>query len=345
MDDKADIKQILSKRRVYFAILICLSIIGFIYWKELQTNSQGFIQLSWTGQAFFYLFLGLVMMAFRDLAYMIRIRILTDKKLSWKQAFDVIMLWEFASAISPGVVGGSALAIFILEKEKIPIGKSTALVIVTLILDNFFYILFIPSVFLAISMNSLFPQELDWMSKTGTTIFWFGYSIIFIITLILVMSIFFSPKIIHFFVRLVYKLPFLRKRKEKAVQFGKDIELTSQVLKNKSPLFWLKLFGTTIWSWTARFLVVNCVLFAFIEMELTDHLVILARQLIMWLAMLVTPTPGGSGMAEFAFSELFSDYVHYAGLSALGLAVIWRTLSYYPYLLIGSIILPKWLKK
>jgi glycosyltransferase 2 family protein len=81
------------------------------------------------------------MMVFRDLAYMVRIRMLTNRQLSWKQSMNVILVWEFASALTPGVVGGSAVAMFILQREKIALGKSTAIVLVTAILDNFFYIL------------------------------------------------------------------------------------------------------------------------------------------------------------------------------------------------------------
>jgi uncharacterized protein (TIRG00374 family) len=58
----------------------------------------------------------------------------------------------------------------------------------------------------------------------------------------------------------------------------------------------------------------------------------------------VSPTPGGSGAAEWAFSELLSDLTSSAVLLA-GMAVLWRLISYFPYLLIGSIILPRWLKK
>lgn len=345
MEEKSNIHGVLSRRRIYLAIAICLLITGFIYWREVNSSTHNLGGAEWSGKAFFYLFLGLVMMGFRDLAYMVRVRILTEKKLNWKQAFNVIMLWEFASALSPGVVGGSAVALFILEREKIPIAKSTTLVIITLIFDNLFYLFFIPIIFISIDMSHLFPANLDWMFGNGMKLFWISYSLILVINLVLALSVFYSPSIIHFFVRLIYHLPFLRKRKDKAEQFGKDIEIASKEIRHKKAGFWLQLFGTTVWSWISRFLVLNFVLMAFTELHFLDHLAILARQLIMWLAMLITPTPGGSGMAEFAFTELFSDYIIYAGASAVTLALIWRTLSYYPYLIIGSIILPRWLRK
>lgn len=319
--------------------------VGLVYWYEFRANNGEFKTLNWTESAFLYLGIGLIMMAFRDLAYMVRVRILTGRRLNWKQAFNVIMLWEFASAITPGVVGGSAAALFILEREKIPLGQSTALVIITLILDNLFYILFIPIVFFTVTSRALFPSDLEWLKENGLTVFWLAYSIIVVINTALILSVFISPRLITGVVNLIYKLPFLKNRRAKAIQFGKDIETASNTLKNQPLGYWLKLFLTTIWSWAARFLVLNFVLFAFIELQLIDHLMVLARQLMMWLTLLVTPTPGGSGMAEFAFSVLFADYINPVGFSAVGLALVWRTLSYYPYLLIGSILLPRWLKK
>ena len=71
---------------------------------------------------------------------MFRIRLLTDNKIKWRNSFDVIMLWEFASALTPSVVGGSAVALFIVNKEIKNIGKATAIVMITALLDELFYI-------------------------------------------------------------------------------------------------------------------------------------------------------------------------------------------------------------
>jgi uncharacterized protein (TIRG00374 family) len=87
--------------------------------------------------------------------------------------------------------------------------------------------------------------------------------------------------------------------------------------------------------------VVNFIILAFTPVG--EHLLIYARQLVMWSILLLTPTPGGSGFAEFAFSGFFQDFIP-IGLAA-SLALIWRLISYYPYLFIGSIVLPRWLKR
>ena len=61
--------------------------------------------------------LALLMVVIRDAAYVVRIKILSLGKLSWKSSFNSVMLWEFASALTPTVLGGSAFAVLIL-KEK-----------------------------------------------------------------------------------------------------------------------------------------------------------------------------------------------------------------------------------
>jgi glycosyltransferase 2 family protein len=63
----------------------------------------------------------------------------------------------------------------------------------------------------------------------------------------------------------------------------------------------------------------------------------------MWVIMLISPTPGGSGVAEFVFSGFLSDFTPLG--FAVVMAILWRLLSYYPYLFIGIIILPQWIKR
>ena len=131
-------------------------------------------EINWTGQSVFWIFMALVFMVGRDLAYMLRIRILTQKRLSWKSSFNVIMLWEFASALSPGVVGGTTVAMFILNKEKIELGRSTAIVVITAMMDNLFYVLMVPFVFLFISPQLLFPSQTG--AQQGVEFaFWIAY--------------------------------------------------------------------------------------------------------------------------------------------------------------------------
>lgn len=304
------------------------------------TYKNAFNNIDWGWHTVFWIIMAVLMMAIRDIAYMIRIQILTEKKLSWTSSAYVILIWEFASALSPGVVGGAGVAMFILNREKIPLGRSTAIVLITALMDNLFYIVVIPVVFLFISQEQLFPDG----SETSQGIFWLGYTIIFTVCTILFVSIFVFPKLIKTIIVTVFRLPILRRWKEDAIQTGDDVIITSKELGGMKPRYWISSFGATILSWTARFLVINFILMIVVNVGLIDHFLIFGRQLVMWLIMLVSPTPGGSGVAEWAFSEFLGQF-SVSVLVISGLAFLWRLISYFPYLIIGPILLPRWLRR
>jgi hypothetical protein len=272
-----------------------------------------------------------------------RIRLLTHYDLSWKSSFYVILLWEFASALSPGVVGGAAVAMFILNKEKIELGRATAIVFITAMMDNLFYVIMIPFVFLFIDSAQLFPRAIEGSMRIEW-IFWIGFSAILLACLFLFSSIFLFPSLATWLLKSIFSLPVLRRWKDKAIQTGKDIETSSKVMRNESFGYWLKIFGLTCASWTSRYLVINAILQAFLHLGFIDHIIILGKQLVLWLFMLVSPTPGGSGVAEFAFGELLVSFSQSTLLLA-ALAILWRLISYFPYLFIGAFLLPRWLKK
>ena len=310
---------------------------------EIDTIGSTLKKIDWTTSSFLWLFAAVLGMVGRDFFYILRIRILTRKQLNWSRSTLVILLWEFASALSPGVVGGAAVAMFILNKEKIPLGRSTAIVIITAFMDNLFYIIMIPFVLIFIDQTSLFPSHIE-NSQSVQFIFWSGFSVIFVVCLFLFLTLFYLPKLASKFLTLLFSIRFLKKWKTKAVQTGEDLEIASRELKKENSLFWVKTFMATLGSWVCRYLVINFILNAFIQLSFLDNILLLGKQIVLWLFMLISPTPGASGVAEYAFGELLSTFSSSAILIA-SLAILWRLISYFPYLFIGAIILPKWLRK
>ena len=64
------------------------------------------------------LLLAVLFMFGRDGGLMWRFRFITDRELTWRQAFRVNMLCEFTSAVTPSAVGGSSLIVLFLNKEE-----------------------------------------------------------------------------------------------------------------------------------------------------------------------------------------------------------------------------------
>ncbi len=348
------LKQI-RPSRIVLPIIIGFVVVLYMILKEV--NIETFSVLKITGYVFLWLFISLLMMVIRDVGYMIRLRILSENKLSWKSIFNIIMLWEFTSAVTPSAIGGTSVAVYFIHKEGINVGKSTAIVMATSILDELYFIIMFPVLFIFISPAQIFQvgSQIGTLDFTNKYFYFavFGYSLKFIFTVLLSYGLFVKPTVIKTLLINIFKFRYLKKWLQAAEKTGNDIVSASQELKKQGFKFWFKAFLATFFSWTARYWVINFLLLALIAGSTyntndyisgtSSHFLIFARQLVMWIMMLIMPTPGGSGFAEAIFSEYMAEFIP-LGFAAL-MALMWRLVTYYPYLLIGAFILPKWLKK
>lgn len=340
------ISRLFSGKRILIPILLGIGIAVYFIWRDF--DYQKLIAIRWRNTAVYWLFIAILLMMVRDVGYMIRLRILSGKKLTWRQCFEIAFLWEFASAISPGAIGGTAVAFLIMAQEKMKAGLTTAIVIVTAFLDELFYILMVPLLFLFIGREKLMPDIKDnsfesFISDSDiSSFFWFAYVVLAVWTLFLFVALFYRPIIIKRIILLIFRLPLLRRRKSNAQNLARDLVLASKEFRGKSRRFWINAFGATFLSWTARFMVLNSLLMAFAGFH--EHLLVYARQLVMWVILLLPVTPGASGVAEGIFPVFIGEFLPDRNMSGI-VALVWRMLSYYPYIVIGVIILPLWLKR
>lgn len=308
------------------------------------TFSDVFQEANWSMYSFLWLGAALLMMVLRDAAYVLRIRLLTDKQLSWRQCFDVIMLWEFASALLPGTVSGSTVAMFILHKEKISMGRSTAIVIITSLMDNLFFVIFVPILLLFLGKSAFFGTETSALNTGIFYLFVGGYILMTCICCILFMGIFIFPNLVLYVLHLIFSIPFLRRFQRKVQRIGIEVRITAHQFKRYSFVYWLKVVAASFLSRMGRYWVINCLLMAFIPLTFSENLRVFAKEFVLWVMLLASPTPGASGMAEWSFSTLLNEYAPSIVLITL-LALLWRLVSYFPYLFIGAFVLPRWLKK
>lgn len=332
-------KPLFKLYQILLPVLIGLVVVIAMFIYEFDLNSLTGIEFTWKTVA--CIFLAFFLILFRDFWMSARFRIMTNNELSWRQAYKVNFLREFACAIMPPTIGGGAFAIVFLNKEGINGGRSMTITIINLFFDNLFYCLACPLMFLLVPMSELFNSN-SVISSSITVIFWTVYPILFAWTTILFVGIFFRPDLIGRFLKYLFRLGFLKRWQSQVAVFANNLVLASKDLKQQAFTLWLKAFGATLLLWSSRFLVVNVLFMGFTHVE--NHLVIFARQLLLWLVMIVTPTPGGSGLSEIAFREIYNDLA-LSGGAVLIIICIWRVITYYIYLLIGIAITPRWLKK
>jgi uncharacterized protein (TIRG00374 family) len=333
--------KVLNPKNIWIPILFGLSIVFYLFYSDPNITTKN-LQLIFDARWSAVLVAFLVLLA-RDIGYAYRIRTLTGQELTWGKSIVVIILWEFASAVTPSVVGGTAVAVFILTYEGINFGKSLAFVMLTAILDNLFFVIAAPLVML-FTNGVIFPSVQTFDLQIGGSLqffFFVSYGLISIYTLLMTYGLFVRPRAFKWFLLKTTSMKWTRKWREKANRWGEEIMIASRELKGKAAAYWLKISLATVFIWCARYLMLNSLVAAYTQVSVSDHMVIFSRQIIMWIVMLISPTPGSSGTAEFFYNQFFVEYL---GSYTFVSSIFWRLMSYYPYLILGAIFLPRWIR-
>ncbi|MEZ4886909.1 MAG: lysylphosphatidylglycerol synthase transmembrane domain-containing protein [Chitinophagales bacterium] len=340
--------ETLNPNKVILPILLSVAIVVFLFVKDFEFGA--FNNIQWSLGTAFWFSMAVLCVVVRHFALMYRIKLLTGNKLSWKQSFDIISLWEFGSAVTPSVVGGTAISLFLITKEKISGGETLSVILSTLFLDGLFFLVGIPFLWMILGSTLLTPTHDGQIAVSSAWMYSFilAYGVMVVYTASIGYGLFISPKSFKWLLIKVTKLPFFNRWSEKAVQIGNDMIIASNGLRGKKISFWAGSMGATFASWGLRFLILNCVLLGLTTVG--SQLLLFGRQLIIFILMILAPTPGGSGVAEGSVHSLLSDFfLNGTGQVDDGLRLIvitvWRFISYMLYLFLGMIVLRYWLKR
>ena len=182
--------------------------LGFVAWMIARDFDPAiFRHVRFTPHALFFILLAFLFMVGRDLGYMIRIRLFSRGQLTWKQAFRVIMLWEFTSAVTPSAIGGTSVAVVFVHKEGIPVGRSAAIVMLTSFFDELYFAVIFPIVFFVIGGDRLFAGPLGHELMLFASI---GYGLKLAYLLLLRYGLFFNPIGLKWLLTKLFSLPVLR---------------------------------------------------------------------------------------------------------------------------------------
>jgi glycosyltransferase 2 family protein len=342
LQPNTDILKKFNTSKIILPILIGLGVAVFMIASNYKKDDFEHFKnanLGWILAAIFVIIV-------RDFGYVFRIRELTGRQLSWRDSLDVIILWEFASAVSPSAVGGTAFATFILMMEGIHFGRALAFVMLTAVLDNCFFLIASP-IALLISGGAIFPPN-DTALGTGiTATFITSYSVIAIYTVVMAYALLWKPRAFKWILLRLTSIGFLNKWREQANRQGTEIILASAEIRTQNQNFWIIAIVSTLFVWSARYFMTNCMLASFTTfpdgLEIGQHLLIFGRQVVYWVLLLIAITPGGSGIAEYGFPYFFGEFT--GNFNPATSAVLWRLFTYYPYLILGAIFLPRWIRK
>lgn len=335
-----------STWKLLLPVLIGVGVVAWMFARDAENHDLGSLVgvIDWGPHVLFSLLLAWIFMAGRDFGLSWRFRLLTDNELPWHRAIRVNFLCEFTSAVTPSTVGGSSFGMIYLHGEGIELGRATTLMLTTLFLDELYLVVMAPVFVLFTPVGELFSMSSEVLGFGIETAFWLIYTGIVLWTAFLFFGIIVKPHGIRALLRRLFRLRVLRRWQPQVDAMADNIVETSASLRGKPFMFWVRVFGATTISWLSRYMVVNALFLAFVPAANPEQWLILARQFIVWVLLIVSPTPGGSGISEWLFTEVYGQLIPTAGLALL-MALFWRVISYYVYLIIGACILPKWLKK
>ncbi|MFT4740278.1 MAG: hypothetical protein ACJAT1_000409 [Marivirga sp.] len=340
--DKENVLKTLNPNKVWIPILIGVGIVAFLFYQDESVTVEN-LSLIFTAKIV-PVCLAFLVLAARDIGYVYRIRTITGEKLGWKSSIYVIILWEFASAVTPSVVGGTAVAVFILMKEGLKLGKALAYTMVTAIFDNLYFVVMAPIVFI-LAGEAIFPENTmveTQLARGLPTLFYVSYCLIAAYTLVMAFAVMVNPRWFKWILLKITSIKHLRKWRAGAYEQGEEIMIASEELRGKKASYWIKITLSTFFIWSARYAMLNCVIEAFTNQDFSQHITIFARQVVIWITMLISPTPGSSGTAEFIFTQFFKEDL---GAATFVSNIFWRLMTYYPYLFLGAAILPRWIKR
>lgn len=322
-------------------MIIGLGVIGLLIYNQL--DPEEFLKIKWNSKVWFWLGCAVFIYVLRHIFYSYRLKILSDHEFTFKHAVELVFIWEFASSISPTSIGGSAVAVFFLAQEKISAAKAVSIVLYTVIIDTLFFLVSLVILFIMFGPRLIRPDMTSMLEGYGITfilvwLFMLAYGVLLTWGL-------FRPRIIKRILMTIARIPFIRKFRLKLYQIGEDVVITSKEIRNRPLSFHMKATATTIGAWVTRFLTVNFIILALVELdfEFMSQFLLYARSQTMYVITQFSPTPGGSGVMELLFSGFFSDYIS-KGIGSIG-ALLWRLITYYPYLIIGVIIIPNWIRR
>lgn len=327
--------------RVLLPLALGIGVTYFLFREEIDNGTL--TSFEWSGRMIGSFFIAFIFLIGRDFGLAWRFHTIAAPTLSWFRAFRVDLMCAFTSAVTPSAMGGSAFAIFYLNREGVKLGKATTMTLTTLFLDELFFVIFCPIIIYILPLSDIFGTSLDSGFLKGVeTVFWLVYTGIVVWTLILFWGILLKPHVVARYIDRLFSIRLLRRFSKGAHEMGQNMIEASKTVKKATFTWWAKVLCATILSWFSRYLVVNALFWGFVPEA--SGLLVFGRQFVVWVILMVSPTPGGSGISEWLFTEYYGDLIGSHSV-ALVLALSWRIISYYFYLIVGSIIVPFYFSK
>lgn len=248
------------------------------------------------------------------------------------------LAWDFASNITPSLVGGAPLAAVYVSRDTrisknptVPVGEVGAFVLFVMLLDQCWFALMAPVVLASAAFMEVIPSSLGSVGMITTVL----YLVLFMSwTVLFGYGTLFRPELLERLFDRVFRFRLLRRFRERVTHEMAEYRARAGVIRSQPLSFYVKGFALTGGTWIARYLLAVFIIASVVP----DLDLVLAgiRSIAMTLGSLVLPTPGGAGGIEGLYVLFFGSLMPRAYV--VPTLLIWRLLAYYVFVAVGVVL-------
>ena len=254
-------------------------------------------------------------------------------KFDFLKALKITMIGQYYSAITPFASGGQPAQIYHMKNDSFSLGKATSILMIKFIIYQ---------IVVTIFSLSMFAFKLKFISNRISMALPFviiGISISFT-SIILIIGLFFNPKIIKtistFILKLINRIKPLKNMERYLKKIDHHLEeyMISITKIKESKLMAIWVFLLTLLQLTFYFSITYFVYRA-MGFNKASFIEIIAIQSLLYMAVSFIPTPGAVGASEGGFHLLFK--VFFTNNVLVYAMVLWRIISYYLCIILGGL--------
>lgn len=255
---------------------------------------------------------------------------------SLKNAIVVSMVGQFYCAITPSASGGQPMQILSMTRMGVSGANGTAALIQKFLVWQFTLTAY--SVFAMVAKFSMFVGSLDYAMWVLTAIGFTGQILTIVVLLLASFNKSFTSKLIGGIFRFLGKIHLMKNVDQRIVSLNKTLNSFHECNKtlNKNKALVVKVYVLTFIQLTILFLVPFCIAMSFGVGEKNGNvnmLDMLCAQSYVSMVSGLVPLPGGSGAAEYCFSQFFGSFFDAQMIKSA--ILIWRTITYYGTIMVS----------
>jgi hypothetical protein len=336
MNEESELNQYLNIKSalLYFSIFLAITVAVLYYiYKVFAEGANLELILTFSSDIIFALFILLFLYFLFDALRLFCILKTLQADISFLAVYKLVFINLFISNITPMATGGGVAQVYFLQQRGVPLGKSSAGVVIRTLLSASMLFVSVPLI--------LFNNKALMNILPGNTIYIYVSIFIFLYIAFFYILIFKIKIIMKFFYIILNFLNskhlLSRKRYKKMLKYiFEHLELFSEDLAYFIQGKKMYIFSSLIFTFI--FLLAEFS-FSYLLLKGMGYDILFTKivylQVIITFVMYFAPTPGASGVAEGGFSLLFANLV--AKKDIFPLLFYWRFFTKYIGIFIGII--------